>query len=1131
MSDLSKRITALSPEKLALLAGRLKKKEDVNTLRKEIIPRRSETNSCPLSFAQERLWFIDQLNPGNCVYNVPAAVRLTGLLNFAALYQTLNEISRRHEVLRTTFSIIDGQLMQVILPNQPLSLGEVDLRALPKVAREAEVLRLATAESQNPFDLTKGPLLQATLLRVCDMEYVLLLNMHHIISDAWSTAVFIREITVLYETFRAGKPSPLPELPIQYADFAVWQREWLQDEVLEKQLAYWKQQLNGVSQVLELPMARPRPTVQTFEGARQSLVLPTCLSESLRVLSRQEGVTLFMTLLAAFQTLLHRYTGQKNIIVGTPIANRNQAETEGLIGFFVNTLVLCTDFSGNPCFRELLNRVRKVTLEAYEHQELPFEKLVEALQPERDQSRTPLFQVMFALDNISMPTLQRTSLTLDFLEVNNRTAKRDLTLLVRDTGQELIGLVEYNTNLFDDDTITQMLGHYRTLLEGIAATPEQKISALPLLAEAERHQLVVEWNNTKKNYPKNVLIHQLFEAQAEQAPDAVAVVFEDEQLAYQELNCRANQLGHYLQKLGVGPEVLVGLCMERSLNMLVGLLGILKAGGVYVSLDPTFPKDRLTYILQDTHCSLLVTQKHLLMQLPEHRARVVCLDTDWEISAQESKDNPSTQLTADNLAYTIYTSGSTGKPKGVTVEHKQLMNYVNGILDRVDIAPGANNFAMVQPLTVDSCLSVVFPSLCTGGCLHVLSQKLIYDPSTIGDYFYLHHIDCLKIAPSHLAALQISSSNPKQLLPNRWLILGGESLSWAWAQQFQLLAPNCIIFNHYGPTETTVGVLTNRLEKNQVYKPASTVSVGRPTPNTQIYLLDSRLQPVPVGIPADLYVGGASLTRGYLNNPDLTAEKFIPNPFSEEAGARLYKTGDLACYLPDGNIKFLGRLDNQVKIRGYRIELGEIEAVLRQHPNVREVAVLAHEDAAGDKRLVAYVVAERELMHTHNSLRSFLEQKLPNYMIPSAFVNLESLPLTPHGKLDYKALQNPTNIHSELAVNYVAPTSEVEKTIAAIWQEVLRVEKVGIHDNFFDLGGHSLLMVQIHTKLQKIFDKDISIVELFKYSNISSLSKYLNNEQDEQIYLQKSHSRAETRVELINRQKQFRQKHRVKKIP
>ncbi|MUG92154.1 amino acid adenylation domain-containing protein [Scytonema sp. UIC 10036] len=1127
MSDLSKRITALSPEKLTLLAGQLKKK-GVNTLRKEIIPRRSKTNFCSLSFAQERLWFIDQLNPGNCVYNNLAAIRLTGSLNCTALYQSLNEILRRHEILRTTFSIINGQLVQVISPNQPFSLKEVDLRALPKIEREAEVLRLTTAESQHPFDLTKGPLLQATLLQVFDMEYVLLLNMHHIISDAWSTAVLIREIAVLYENFCTGKPSPLSELPIQYADFAVWQREWLQGEVLEKQLAYWKQQLNGVPHVLELPMVQPRPAIQSFKGARQSLVLPTSLSESLRALSHQEGSTLFMTLLAAFQTLLYRYTNQENIIVGTPIANRNQAETEGLIGFFVNTLVLCTNFSGNPCFRKLLSQVRKVTLEAYDHQDLPFEKLVEALKPERDQSRNPLFQVMFALDNISIPTLQPTGLTLDFLEVNNKTAKRDLTLLVSETKEELTALVEYNTDIFDKNTITQMLGHYQTLLEGIVATPEQKVSALPLLTEAERHQLLVEWNNTQRNYPNNVLVHQLFEAQAEQTPDAVAVVFEDEQLTYQELNCRANQLGHYLQKVGVKPEVLVGICIERSLDMLVGLLGILKAGGVYVPLDPTFPKDRLTYILQDINCSLLVTQKYLLMQLPEHKARVICLDTDWKISAQESKDNLTTQLTADNLAYIVYTSGSTGKPKGVTVEHKQLMNYVNGILDRVEITPGANNFAMVQPLTVDSCLSVVFPSLCTSGCLHVLSQKLIYDSRAIGDYFYLHHIDCLKIAPSHLAALQISSSNPEKILPNHWLLLGGESLSWAWAQRFQLLAPNCTIFNHYGPTETTVGVLTNRLEKDLVNKPASTVPIGRPIPNTQIYLLDSHLQPVPVGVPADLYVSGASLTRAYLNKPDLTAEKFIPNPFSEEAGTRLYKTGDLACYLPDGNIKFLGRLDHQVKIRGYRIELGEIEAVVRQHLSVKEVAVLVREDAAGDKRLVAYVVTKRE-MYTDNSLRSFLEQKLPNYMIPSAFVNLESLPVTPHGKLDYKALQNSTDICLKLTGDYVAPTSEVERTIAAIWQEVLNVEKVGIHDNFFDLGGHSLLVVEIHTKLQNVFNKDISIMELFKYPNISSLSKYLKQEQDEQNSLQKSHSRAQNRANSINKQKDFRQNSRVTK--
>ena len=1041
----------------------------------------------PMSFAQQRLWFLDQLEPGNSVYNIPAAMCLRGALNGAALEQSLNEIVRRHEALRTTFSVMEGQPVQVIAPGLALTLPVVDLGNLLETEREAEAQRLTIEEAQRPFDLAQGPLLRTTLLRLDKEEHILLLTMHHIVSDGWSMGVLFRELSALYEAFSAGKPSPLPELPIQYADFAVWQRQWLQGETLEAQLAYWKKQLDGVCPVLELPTDRPRPAVQTFRGARQSMVLSKSLTEAVKALSHQEGTTLFMTLLAAFQTLLYRYTGQDDIIVGSPIANRNRSEIEGLIGFFVNTLVLRTDLSDNPTFRELLGRVREVALGAYAHQDLPFEKLVEALHPERDLSRNPMFQVMFILQNTPMATLELGGLTLNQLNVDWGIAMFDLTLSMRATEQGLMGFLEYNTDLFNAATISRMLDHFQTLLEGIVANPDQPIATLRLLTEAEWYQLLVEWNDTKVDYLEDLCIHQLFEAQVERTSDATVVIFGDKQLTYRELNTKANQLAHYLRKCGVGPEVLVGIYVERSPEMVIGVLGILKAGGAYVPLDPSYPKERLVFMLEDTCVAVLLTQERLLEVLPEHGTEVVCLDSDWEAITQESEENPINGASAENLAYVLYTSGSTGKPKGVAMSHRSLCNLIWWQLSS-KLPSGAKTLQFAS-LSFDVSFQEIFSTWCSGGTLVLISEELRRD--AVGLLGYLTDKSVERLFLPFIALQQLAEvADGQGPIPTslREIITAGEQLQITRpiVSLFSKLT-DCTLHNQYGPTESHV-VTAFTLTGSPSGWPALP-PIGRPIANTQIYLLDRNLQPVPVGVSGELYIGGDSLARGYLNRPELTAEKFISNPFSDEAGTHLYKTGDLARYLPDGNIEFLGRLDHQVKIRGFRIELGEIEAVLSQHLAVQETVVIVREDTPSDKRLVAYLVIKQEPFPTINELRSFLKEKLPDYMVPSAFMFLDALPLTPNGKVDRQALPAPDRVRPELESTFVAPRTPVEEVLAGIWAKVLGLEQVGIHDNFFELGGHSLLATQVISRLRDAFQVELPLRSLFEVPTVADLAE------------------------------------------
>lgn len=940
-----------------------------------MIPRRNESGPCPLSFAQQRLWFLNQLEPHSLAYNQPKAIHLKGILNIETLKRVLEAIVARHEVLRTTFPSMNGQPVQVVGENPSAELPMIDLSEIPADKREANLEHVIAQIAERPFDLSQDLMLRASLIRLSPAEHVLLLVTHHIVSDGWSSGILFRELAALYEAFSDNRPSPFPDLPIQYADFAVWQRQWLQGNVLESQLAYWKRQLGGNLSVLHLPTDHSRPSVQTDRGGWQTVALPMELAEALGKLSRRNRITLFMTLLAAFQTLLYRYTGQEDIPIGVPIANRTRVEIEGLIGFFANTLVLRTDLSANPTFQELLRRIREVALGAYAHQDLPFEKLVEEINPDRDLGRNPLFQVTFNLQNPTNQEIHLSDLSLSALAAHSGTAKFDLSLSIVGRKQDLMATMAYNADLFERATISRMVGHFQTLLRGIVTNPERRLSDIPILTEAEKRQVLVQWNHTKRDYPNDKCAQQLFEAQVERSPDATALIFEDKQLTYRELNRRANQLAHYLKKLGVGPEVVVGIYMERSFEMMAGLLGILKAGGAYVPLDPAYPKDRLAFMLEDAQVPVLLTQHRLVEELPAHAVQVVCLDTDWQVIARESEEMPTSTTTPENLVYVIYTSGSTGRPKGVAVEHRQLSNYLHAILEKMAI-PNRANFATVSTFAADLGHTVIFSSFYTGGCLHVISEAQASDPVAMADYFQRYSIDCLKIVPSHLAALQ-NPSHPKHVLPHQLLILGGEASRTDWVQDLQALAPGCTILNHYGPTETTVGVITYKVVKDQCAAGASTLPLGRPIANTQIYLLDRYLQPVPIGVTGELYIGGGNLARGYLKRPEMTAEKFIPNPFGDEQGARLYKTGDLARWLPDGNIEFIGRTDGQIKLRGFRIELGEIEATLAQHPDLREVAVLDLENSRGQKRLVAYVVANKDRAPTITGRRRY---KLPNHM-------------------------------------------------------------------------------------------------------------------------------------------------------
>jgi amino acid adenylation domain-containing protein len=1025
----------------------------------------------PLSFAQQRLWFLDQLVPGSPLYNIPLAMRLTGALDVAALERTLNEIVSRHEVLRTTFATADGRPAQVIAPNLVLPLPVTDLSHLPEGEREALARQMATDDARRPFDLAGGPLLRARLLHLADDDHVALLTLHHIISDGWSMGVLIREIAALYDSFSTGKRPQLPNLPLQYADFAAWQRGWLQGDVLEAQLAYWKEQLGDSPPLLELPTDRPRPAVQTNHGAHHTFALPADLTNAIKALTQKEGVTLFMTLLAAFQTLLHRYTGQNDLNVGAPIANRSRAEVENLIGFFVNTLVLRARFDGQPTFRDLLKRARETALAAYAHQDLPFEMLVEALQPQRDLSHTPLFQAMFVLDNAPMGTFTQAlpGLTLSPIEAESGIAKFDITLSMFEGPNGLQGTLEYNTDLFDAATIERLAGHFKTLLAAVTANPDQPLTALPLLTDAERHTMLVAWNNTTAPFPNDLCFHQLFEAHAHLQPDATALTFENESLTYSQLNERANQLAHHLLSLGLQPDTLVAIAADRSFDMIIAVLAALKAGGAFLPLDPAYPPDRLAFMLHDSQAPVLLTQAHLLERLPQHAATALCLDADWPAIANSLISNPHAPLSPENLAYCIYTSGSTGQPKGTLLRHRGLSNLATVQRQAFQLGP-ASRVLQFSPFSFDASVWEIAMSLGNGATLSLAPQEVLASGPDLLKLLRDQAITTVTLPPSMLNVL-----TPEALPDLHTIISAGEACSrelvqrWATGRQF---------FDAYGPTETTVCASMALCDPDDEREP----SIGKPIANFQLFILDPHQQPVPIGVPGELHIGGVGLARGYLNRPELTAEKFIEIRELENSPI-LYKTGDLCRFRPDGNIEFLGRIDGQVKVRGFRIELGEVESVLKGHPAVQDGAVLAR-----DNRLVAYVVAQAEAAAPASDLRAFLRQRLPEYMVPSAFVVLPVLPLSPSGKVDRKALAA-LDVGRAEERPYVAPRTETETRLARLCAELLELERVGVDDNFFELGGHSLLATQFVSRVREAFGIELPLRALFEHPSIAELAE------------------------------------------
>jgi amino acid adenylation domain-containing protein len=1050
----------------------------------------SRAQPLPLSYAQERLWFLDQLRPGSALYNVPKAVLVSGELSLSALEQSLSEIVRRHEILRTRFVAVDGESVQVIESATSISFEVLDLSIMPEAEREQEMWRRIRSEATQPFDLSRGPLLRVRVLRLSAWEHVVMLTMHHIISDGWSRGVMIYELAALYPSFLSGEPSPLPELPIQYADFAMWQRQWLSGVVLDGQLEYWRRQLSGELPVLALEPDKVPSGPQHYQGAMQDIRLGGELSEQLRELSLREGITLFMALLAGWQLLLSRYSGQEDICVGTPIANRNRAETENLIGFFVNTLVLRTDLSGDLSVRELLGRVREVCLGAYGHQDMPFEKLVEALQPQRDLRRTPLFQTMFLVQNGAAAALELPGLQLQSLESGGNTVEFDLTLsLSDDLLNGIFGQLSYRTELYEAETMARLAESYQRVLRAIVAEPGRQVSEVQLLSTAERRQILEAWNDTRREYRGAETIAELFEAQVEGTPGATAVVFEGVQLTYAELNCRANQLAHYLRAQEVRVDEIVGVLMERSLEMVVALLGILKAGAAYLPLDPGYPRVRLEQMIADAAVSVVLTarrQQQLATEVAANVGILLYLDDQW--AEAENDANLNVNVDPQNLAYVIYTSGSTGRPKGVMNTHRGICNRLFWVQDAYPLTP-ADRVLQKTPFSFDVSVWEFFWPLLTGACLVIAEPGSHGNPDYLCDIIEQQRVTVMHFVP---AMLQIFLEEPRleRCSSLRKVICSGEALGFALQQQF-FARLGSELHNLYGPTEAAVEVTHWTCIQNSA---RNIVPIGRPISNTQIYLLDRNYEPVPIGVAGELHIGGVNLARGYHGNPALTAEKFVSDPFSAKPGARLYKTGDLARYLQDGNIEFLGRMDSQVKLRGFRIELGEIEAVLNQHASVKEAVVVTHEVAPGKQSLVAYMRLLEGAETEVSELRAYLKDRLPEYMVPAHYVRLAELPLTANGKLDRQALARLDPLgeaHSE--TEHVAARDLVEHKLVQIWEDLLKVKPIGVKDDFFELGGHSLLAVSLMARIYSSLGQKLPLSHLFQGKTIEALAQLLRN--------------------------------------
>lgn len=1079
----TKHLESLSSSKKALLEKRLRGLKLGATDRKSIAKR---PDSAPriLSSMQQRLWYLDQLEPNTAVYNIPSAFKLSGDLEVKVLELSINEIIKRHEILRTRYRLEDENIVQVIDPVSPVALPIHDLPGGTKEKQLDSLNRQLHDEARRPFNLSEGPLFRIILYRLSDSEHVLFFMVHHIAFDGWSFRVLLTELTEIYEATIENRSISLPELSIQYADYAHWHQQQLSGDSIKNQMDYWLENLSGELPILNMPADFPRPAEQSVKGSIETMHIEPSTVNRLVAVGQKENATLFMVLLAAFKILLFRYTLQKDLLVGTPIANRTNAQTENMIGFFANTLVLRSKLDDRMSFWQLLLDIRETCLNAFSHPDAPFERLVEELNPERDMSITPVFQVMFAFQTNEGHPASMSGITIRPIDVPISVARTDLSLWIDQNESGLnIGL-EYCTDLFSRDTITRLLDNFKILLEGVASTPDKNIAELPLLSENEKIILERELNATDAVYPADMCLHEVIESQCNKDPERKAVLFGEEAISYQELNERSNQLANFLRSEGIGPDIFVGICLDRSIEMVIGVLGVLKSGGAYLPLDPDYPTDRLQYMVEDSGAPVVITQSSLKQLLPfPDNVRMICIDDDKQIIDQYSRKTPESVNRPDNLAYIIYTSGSTGKPKGVQVPHRAVVNF----LFSMSREPGMKHTDLllaVTTLSFDIHVLEIFLPLIVG------AQVVIADRETTSDGNLLLNL----LNQSQATIMQATPSTWRLLLaagwtgsPNLKILCGGEAFPKDLL--IELLPRVESVWNMYGPTETTVWSSCCKLTDAE--KP---ILIGRPIANTQIYILDKLMQPVPVGVPGELHIGGDGVTRGYLNRPELTEKQFVADPFHPVQGARIYKTGDLARFRSDGNLEYLSRIDTQVKVRGFRIELGEIESVLSDHPSVDKCVTAVREDSPGDVRLVGYIVAKHKNGLDVTSLRNHLRIKLPDYMVPQHFVDLEALPLTPAGKVDRKNLPAPETNRSNLEPAYVAPNSDFERAISAIWQDVLKIEKIGINDNFFDLGGHSLRLAQVHNKLRKELSADIKMLELFRYPTISSLADYLSRD-------------------------------------
>ena len=1075
MSDLSERIAGLSPEKRALLEAKLLGGRTAAAP----IPRRSATGPAPLSFAQRRLWFLDQLDPGRPYYNLPLALRLTGELDVAALSPALDGNVARHESLRTTYTARDGEPLQVVGASSAVPLERRDLSALSAGERGPALKRILAEELARPFDLGRDPMLRATLVRESAGSHVLVLLMHHIASDGWSLGILLQELADGYAAARTGSAAAPPPLPIQYADYAVWQREWLDGGVGERQLAYWKERLAGDLPVLALPADRPRPARQTFAGAPVRRVMPAALAERLEALSRETGATLFMALLAGFQALLARLSGQEEVLVGTPVAGRSRVETENLIGFFVNTLVVRTDLTGNPTFRELLGRVRDRALEAYGNQDVPFERLVEALRPERDLAHAPIFQAMFAFENYALDFPRMPRLEVENVEFDTAVSNFDVTLDMSRHEHGIGAVLEYRTDLFDAETAARWLENLEILLTGAAAEPDARVWDLPLLTAPERERLLVAWNATRGDFPIERCVHALFEERAAEAPDAVAAEAGESRLTYRELDRRANGLAERLAALGVGPDVAVGIRLERSLEAAVALLGVLKAGGCYVPLDPGYPEARLRYFLEDSAARVLVTDAAGAETFGVGSWKVVRVDGPDGMAAADRP--PASGVGPENLAYVIYTSGSTGRPKGVEIRHRSLVNHAEAIRRAFALVP-ADRVLQFASLSFDVAAEEIFPSWAAGATVVFRPAEAIgvaeletllagKRPTVINlpAGFWHQWVSDLALGPRPLVdSLRLVVAGSERVLPDR-------------LAEWKRHAANVRWLNGYGPTETTITATLYEPPAGETSAGAA-VPIGRPVANVLLYVADGHGGLSPQGAAGELWIGGEGVARGYRGDPGRTEECFGANPFGP---GRIYRTGDRARYRRDGSLEFLGRQDAQVKVRGFRIELAEIESTLERHPDIREAAVAAREEG-GETRLVGYLVFAGGAAPSAADLRAYAKEQLPPYMIPSAFVPMDELPRTGSGKVDREKLPDPGPSRGD--EEYVAPRTPIEQAIAEIWSSLLRVERIGVNDNFFELGGHSLLATQVVSRLRDRFALEVPLKVLFESPTVADFA-------------------------------------------